>query len=121
MKITQKQAIDAYKAVRKLEYQDMPGEKAMAMFRLRKALEPQYQFQDEQERKELESLGADISQTGDINFKDDESKQKYIEKIKEIEELEVDVDIAKETLDIHGMMISAKDIEALDPIVKIVC
>ena len=121
MKLTQKQAIDAYKAVRKLEYQDMPGEKAIVMFRLRKALEPQYQFQDEQERKALDAIGAEVNEFGGIEFKDPESKKEYVTKMKELEAIDVDVDLKEETLDIRGMTMSAKDIEALGTVIKIVC
>ena len=120
MKITQKQAIEAYKTVRKLEHQDMPGDKAMVMFRMRKALEPQYQFQDEQERKALETLEANIRQDGGIEFKDIESKNLYIQKLDEIGALEVEIQWEKEELEIHGLTLNAIDIAALEPIVEIV-
>lgn len=120
MKIKQQQAIEAYMAVRKLEYQDMPGEKAMVMFKLRKALEPQYQFQDEQERKIIESLGATIGADGFVAFKSDDDKAAYTNKLNEICNLEVDINIEQQTIDAKGMTLSVKDIEALEPVVKII-
>lgn len=121
MKLTQKQAMEAYTTVRKLENQDMPGEKAMALFRARRALEPQYQFQDEQERKTLESLGCSIGDTGAIVFPDAESREKYILKLEELRALEVEVDLARQPFEIKGLTMNAKDIEALDEIMEIVC
>ena len=121
MNITQKQAIDAYKAVRKLEYQDMPGECAVVLFKLRRALEPQYEFQDEQEHKFVNTLDCSISGNGEIVFKDDESRNKYLEKVKELGELEVEVNIKKQKFSIKDLKLSPNDIAALEPIFDIVC
>jgi len=121
MKMTQKQAIEAYKVIRKLEYQDMPGATAMMIFRTRKALEPQFEFQDGEERKALESLGAKINDIGIIDFPDGDAQQKYIDKMEEIGEIEVEVNLKKQTIDITDLKLNAKDIEALETIMEIVC
>lgn len=121
MKLTQKQAIDAYKAVRKLEQQEMDGRCAKVLFDARKALEPHFQFQNEQETKEVELLGAEIGDNGLIVFSDIESQKKYLEKMNEIEQLEIDVGIEKKPFPVDGMKISPESLAALDLIVEIVC
>ena len=121
MKLTQKQAIDAYKVVRKLENQDMPGSAAMFFFMARKTLEKQFEFQNEQEQKELTKLGCSIDEKGIIKFPDDEAKLAYIQKMDEIAKIEVDVSLEKAQLDISGLRLSVKDIEALEYIAEIVC
>lgn len=121
MELTQKQAMDAYRVVRKLEKQDMNGVCAKILFDARKALEPQFQFQDEQEGKQIDILGCDISDNGIIEFPDDEARNKYIEKMEEISKLVVDVDFEKKRFDIRDIKICPEDIEALESIVEIVC
>lgn len=121
MELTQKQAMDAYRVVRKLEKQDMNGVCAKILFDARKALEPQFQFQDEQECKQIDALGCDVSETGAIGFPDDEARNKYIEKMEEISQLEVDVALEKKRFDIRDIKICPEDIEALESIVEIVC
>lgn len=121
MKLTQKQAIDAYRVVRKLENQDMPSEYAMALFHARKALEPQFQFQNEQEQNMLRTLGCQVGDIGEIQFPSDEAREKYIAKMEEIGDLEVDIKLKKETIGVKGLVLSAKDLESLDFIAKIVC
>ena len=121
MIITQKQAIEAYKAIRKIEKQDMPGGLAMLVFTTRKALEPQFQFQDEQEHKIVEQLGCRINDNGIIEFQNVEDQQKYLEKLNEIFELEVEVDLEKKIFPVRDIKMNVSDIEALEPIFNIVC
>ena len=121
MKLTQKQAIEAYRSVRKLEEQDMPYRDARVLFEARKALEPQLQFQDEQERKLLDQLGCQISQNGAIMFSSEDAKAEYIRKITEIGEVEVEVDLEKKKFNPDALTMNARDIEALDLIFEIVC
>ena len=121
MKITQKQAIAAYRAVRKLEYQDMPGREAMTLFKMRSALEPQFKFQDEQEHKFVETLNCEINDNGSIDFPDDETRGEFINKLNELAELEVEIEIEKTKFDVSNLKLSAMDIEALETIMDIVC
>lgn len=121
MKIKQKQAIDAYKVLVKLEQQDMPGKFAMHCFKMKKKLEPQFQFQDEQEHRLIKQLGCTLKDSGEIEFPDDAAKEKYIKKIGEIADVEVSLDIEKKEFDITDLHLSAKDIEALEIIADIVC
>ena len=121
MKITQKQAMDAYKVVRKLEYQDMSGSDAKKLFDMRKLLEPQFQFQDEQEHKLIEQLGCKLSEIGEIAFPDVETQQKYLDKLNEIYALDINFANEKQSLDVSAMKLNPLDIAALEPIFNIVC
>ena len=121
MKITQKQAIDAYRTIRKLSYQDTDGLTAMFLFDLREKLEPRFRFQDEQEQNCIKQLGCHIDASGVISFIDEESKQKYLDKMEEINKLEIDLDIIKKPLDISRLTLNCYDIENLKPIVDVIC
>lgn len=121
MTITQGQAINAFRVLCKLENQDMDGQYALAVFKAKKALEPQCQFQDMEERKYVKSLGCSVSDDGQIEFKDDVSKAEYIKKVNELAKLEIDVDIDKKKLDISGLKLSAMDIAVLESIMEIAC
>lgn len=121
MKLTQKQAIEAYTVIRKLEKQEMSGTYAMVLFKARKELEPHFQFQDEQEHKLIKQLGCVLKDSGEIEFPNAEARQKYVEKVNEIAEVEVELDLEKKEFDITDLHLSAKDIEALEIIADIVC
>lgn len=121
MKLTQMQAIEAYTIVRKLESQEMDARYAKVLFDIKKALEPQFVFQNEQERKTVQLVNASIDEMGIITFPDAEAKQKYIDKMNEVAAVETDVAIEKKPFDISGLRMSAKDIEALDLVADIVC
>lgn len=119
--LTQAQAIEVYKTVRKLETQDMPGEYADVLFNIRKALEPRYQFQNEQEMKFVNSNGCTLTDTGEIHFKSEDDKQAYIKKLEEIGSIEIDLQIEKKKFGIRGLTMNCKDRESLDLVTDIVC
>lgn len=122
MELTQKQAIDAYRVVRKLEKQDMNGKAARTLFLARKALEPQMEFQDEQEHKAVDLLNCGINlTTGTIDFPSEEAREAYIKKMDEIAEMEVEIDWKKCAFDISELRLAPDDIEPLEFIVNIVC
>lgn len=122
MKITQKQAIDLYRVVRKLEYQDNDGVTALYLFELRKKLEPRFLFQDEQEKKSIGELECAIDENGTIAFPSVEAKEKYIEKMDELGNLEFELEIdEKRPFNISGYKMSANDIGIISEILPVVC
>ena len=121
MKIKQKQAIDAYREVRKLETQDMDGSQAIMLFALREALEPQFRFQDEQEHKYSMMLNCPIRPDGTISFPDAETRRKYLDKIDELSEIEVELNWELKRFNINGIRISMNGIEALRSVLEVVC
>lgn len=122
MKITQKQAIDLYRVVRKLECQDNDGATALYLFEVRKKLEPRFLFQDEQEKKAIGELECAIDENGIIAFPNTEAKEKYIEKLGELEKLEFELDIdEKRPFNISGYKMSANDIGVISEILPVVC
>lgn len=120
MEFTQKQAIEIYRVVRKLEYQDMDGMTANTLFNLREAFEPRFKFQDEQEKKLIDKLLCSVDNTGAITFPNVEAQKEYIGKISEIDRIKVDIAISKTKIDISGIKISPHDIGILREVAEIV-
>jgi len=107
--------IKACKALNNLAVQPLPIKDAYALHKLRAALRPTWDFQLEEEEKEINRLQPQHQQDGDLLFKTPEDAGTFREKLKELEGNEVSVEYKPVTLRMaEGMALSADDIEALE-------
>lgn len=117
----QKQINKAYGSLKKLKEFSLPLTKAKAIYDIFKAIDVPFQFALEEEQKYLSDFGGTFGDNGTIEFKDKDSRDAFIQRDDELNEMEVDVDITPVTLtesDLGSQQISPSDIENLDGFVN---
>lgn len=113
IKTTQKSAVRAYHTIVKLSNEPLPLPVSYKLFKLKKKLSPHFEFQSEQEVALIEQLHAKYDDGGWV-FETDEDRDTFIAKIKEINEMDIEVDIDPEKLPLgENLMLSISDMEAL--------
>lgn len=118
MKATQKQVLAAYILLNRMSTKPLNSLTAYKLYRVKKALEDNVDFQCEQERKIAMELGGEITEEGLLNLPDGKAKEEYDSRRKELLEMECEIDA--EPAEIHMTElpnISIADIEALEPFV----
>ena len=121
--IKQSKIVKAYRALTTLGEINIPLRVSYQVFLLKKTLEPHYLFQVEKEKRTLEALGGIIDKDGTIRFKQTDATGKFKNMIKEIGDLDVEVDFEPITFDINqleDLRIKANDVECLDGFVNFV-
>lgn len=120
MKFTQKKLINAYRTLLRLSEQQLPLPMAYALYKVKKALEPQWQFQLEQEQKMVTECKGVVS-NGTVTFPDDDARLEYVRKATELSDMEVEVDIQETVLPENSeLSLSMNEIDALDGFIKVV-
>lgn len=111
--------IRAYKALSKLAAEPLPIKTACAVHRLRVAMRPTWEFQQEEEQKEINRLKPQVEQNGDLLFQSPEDARVFRDKLKELEENEVELsaDVVKMPM-LPEITISADDVDALEGFVE---
>ncbi len=110
----QSEVIRAYKALAKVGQQDLPIRLAYDLFKLKTALQPQYDFQVTEEKKA--SANATANPDGSITFGTPEEAAAFRQKLIELGDIDVDMKVkpVQIPLSIPGLTLSMEDIEALD-------
>lgn len=117
----QEKIIEAYRVLKNMAGESYPLPVAYSLYNLRKSMEPQADFQLEQEKKLIEEFNGKPGDNGLINFGDQENAQKFLEKLKELGDLEVDFIFTPIDIPISGdIKITPNDIEKLDGFVNFV-
>lgn len=112
---TQQQALKAYTALTSMG-RKVTGETAFKLFKLKQELKTIVEFQVEQEQEMVARNHGTISETGQINFTDEDDRKKFVAEHKELGEMECDVKgITLKIESIPG--ITMDEIEALDGII----
>lgn len=110
----QSKIIAAYKALQTFSDAKLPTIIAYKLYKLKKALEPQYEFQGEQEQVIVEDTGAQVKPDGTVTFKDKQTQADFFVKMKELANMEVDLDIQPIELSIDDLpRVSVNDLESL--------
>ena len=106
--------INAYKALIKLGQQDLPIKLAFALFKIKQALQPQWDFQLDEENKL--AAGAKVSADGTVTFNTPEDADAFRKKLSELNNVDVNLKVkpVRIPLSIPGAVLSMNDIEALD-------
>ena len=110
--------IKAYKALTKLGQQDLPIKLAFDLFKIKQALQPQWDFQLDEENKLTAS--AKVNADGSVTFDTPEAAEMFRKKLKDLSDIDVDLKItpARIPLSIPGLTLSMDDIDALDCFVQ---
>lgn len=110
--------IKAYKALIKLSQQDLPIRLAFDLFKIKQALQPQWDFQLDEENKLTAS--AKVNADGSVTFDTPEAAETFKQKLKNLSDIDVDLKVtpAQIPLNTPGLKLSMEDIDALDMFVK---
>jgi len=106
--------IKAYKALIKLGQQDLPIRLAFDLFKIKQALQPQWDFQVDEENKL--AAGAKVDADGTVTFNTPEDADAFRKKLSELNNIDVNLKVkpVRIPLSIPGAVLSMNDIEALD-------
>ena len=113
--------IAAYNTIENLRKQDVryPSTVSMALFRTKKALEAQYEFQSEEEKKLVEELNPTQEDNGTLKFASEEDAQKFVNRMREINDIDVDLDYTKQKIKLRDEFgLTLDEIETLDPFIE---
>lgn len=111
--------VKAYKVLNKIGQQDLPIRLAYDLFRVKKALQPQWDFQLAEEEKAIS--GAREEANGDIAFDTPEAAEACRGRLAELAEIDVEdlkVTPVQIPLNTPGLKLSMEDIDALSMFVK---
>ncbi len=117
--MTQAKLVNAYKALTHLAVQSLPVRTAYALYKLRRAILPVWEFQREQESALIEKYEGVIEETS-IQFPSPEAAAAYQREMAELGSLEAEevhlppVPVVPLT---DNIMLSVTEIEALDGLV----
>lgn len=120
MKTTQKKVMSAFMVITRMQTKPMPSLTAYKLFRLKKALADNVEFQAEEEKKLVDELKGTISPKGNITFEKPVDQVAFLSKRLEMEKLECDVGIDRVAFKANELPeLSVADIEALDDFIEI--
>ena len=110
--------IKAYKALTKLGQQDLPIKLAFDLFKIKQALQPQWDFQLDEENKL--AANAKVNADGSVTFDSPEAAEAFRQKLKELSDIDVDLKVkpVQIPISIHGLTLSMDDVDALDCFVQ---
>lgn len=121
MKVTQGQMIRAYGALRRLmAYKLDSAARAMQLWRIWKAAESAFEFQEAEERKLIERYHGVLDDESTVRFKTPEDAQSYRRDQAELGEVEIGTEIVPVRLtaaEMDRIAISAEDIDCLNGLV----
>ena len=107
--------IEAYRVIKNMAQESFPLPVAYSLYKIRKAMEPQADFQIEREKSLIEEFNGHPGENGMINFGESEVAKKFLEKIKELEEMEVEFDFEPVHIPLtENINITPNDIDKLD-------
>lgn len=111
---TQRKAIQAYKVIEKISNGSLPLPVSYRLFKLKKILGTQYEFQITKENELFDTYQPEPQGSSWV-FKSEEDKNAFVKKMKEINDLEIelDCDVLSIPLDTN-LSLSIEDMEALD-------
>ena len=117
----QERIVQAYRVIMKLAGEQLPLPVSFGLYKLRKQLEPHFDFQVEQEQKYIETIGAQISPDGVIQFTNNQQRAQYVQRFHELSNMDVDIAVTPVTIDSGTVSISLSmnEIESLDGFVNI--
>lgn len=117
--IKQKDLVEAYEPVQRLAKQPIPKQNAFELYELKLMLQKHRDFQAEQEMNKINELGAYVGPDGNINFKSKEDGEEFIKMRKELEEVEIKLNMEIIDLTDVDLMVSADDAAAVRPLIRL--
>ena len=111
----QQQIVNAYKVIKKYENEKLPLDISYGLFKVKKLLQPQWDFEIEQENKIYEKYDPQFEDNGKMTFKNDDDELNFIKELNELLEMEIEWDEEKVQIDFNNRVdLSLADVEALD-------
>lgn len=114
----QKNVIKAYNALLKIYDRVIDGYISLPLFRLKKALTAQYQFQQAQEQKLTMKYGEGINKDRTVRFKSEADKDEFFQALGEMAEMDVEVEWKRISLVVDEVPFSVKELDALDGFIE---
>ena len=116
MKTTHKKALEAYLTITQMGNIRRAQATSLKLFRLKKLLQPAFEFVGEEEKKLIDEFGGTVTETGQVLFEDKGKQTEYNAERKKLLELECDVELEKKVIIRAEEMkeISLAEMEALD-------
>ena len=112
---------ELYKGLKTLSGINMPIKTAWTVYATMKKLDPHIEFSMEQEKKLYEETGVQALDNGVLQFKDAESRDKFQQKMLEIVDRDVDVELDEISIplaDVDGAKITPEILSWLSPVVN---
>lgn len=112
---------ELYKGLKFLSTVNMPIKTAWAVYAAIKKLDPHIEFSMEQEKKVYEETGAQVMDNGMYQFTDVGSRDKFQQKMFEIVDREIDVEIDEINIplsDVEDAKITPEILSWLSPVVS---
>ena len=114
----QQQIVNAYKVIKKYENEKLPLDISYGLFKLKKLLQPQWDFEVDQEKIIFEKYNPTYDKSGNMTFSSEEDEEKFVKDLAELLDMEVDWDEKKIHIDFKDRMeLPIVDIEVLDDFV----
>lgn len=110
--------VKAYRAINKLGQLSLPAKLAFDLFKIKQALQLQYDFQLAEESKAI--TGGTVNADGSVSFDNQDAAAACQAKLQELAGIDVDLQIkpARIPLSTPGLTLSMDDIAALDGFVQ---
>ena len=111
--------VNAYKVISDLYQQRLPLPISYKLYKLKIALQKAWDFQVDSERKLIDEFKPNALDDGRLQFADVDSAQAFDSRVREVLDMDSDIEITPITLPlIDGMSITPDNIEKLEGIVK---
>lgn len=112
------EAIKAYKALINLGREKMPADTAYKLFKLKKILQPEFDFQVEQERKCAEMRNAVVDEKGIYKTDNPEDMKALVDDLRELAQMDCNIEVEPVEIVVDGSLkLSPDDMEALEAFV----
>lgn len=114
----QRDIVQAYKIITKLYQKQLPLPVAYKLYKLKRQLQPAWDFQTDTEQKLIDEFKPEWQEDGSLKFESPESARAFEAQVTAALGMESDIDITPVTIPLcDGVTISPEDIESLAGIV----
>lgn len=115
----QQEYINAYKVIQKFENEKLPLDISFGLFKVKKLLQDQWDFQVSREKEIFELYNPKVTEEGTFVFKSKDDEKGFTEDFTELMNMDVDKTIDKIHIDFGSRIeMSISDIEALSSFVE---
>lgn len=117
--MNQEKYVNAYKVIRKYESEKMPLDISYGLFKVKKILQDQWDFEVAKEQEIFDRYNPVIDDNGNFRFESAEDQTNFAKEISDLLSMEVDEDFDKVKINFDNKIeMSLSDIEALSDFVE---
>lgn len=115
----QQQIVNAYKVIQKYKEKELPLDISYGLFKLKKLLQPAWDFELEEEGKIFDKYHPTQGENNELTFASVEDKTNFAKDMASLLDMESDYDEDKVIIDFNNRLdLTLTDIEALDDFVQ---